>query len=142
MAATTKDRQTLALKIEREIACKPKDGVTIPAGVIVAVAGATGLADNAADTAAMKVVGRSAHRCDTSSTADPKDEFCIVETGVFAYLPSANLLALGDAALFTTVYVVDNQTVGLAADLTNDIPAGRLEEIKDGLYYVAIGLGV
>lgn len=141
MTATTKDRQTTALYIEREIALKPKANIQVPAGVIVMVVVATGLAENATDTAGTKVAGRSAHAFDNTAAQVPPDEFLIVETGVFAFTPSAEIIALGDAALLTTVYVLDNQTFTTAAVAANDIPLGRLEEIKDGKYYVAIGLG-
>jgi hypothetical protein len=36
-------------------------------------------------------------------------------------------------------YVVDDQTVGLAADVTNNVPAGRIEEVTSAGVYVWIG---
>lgn len=140
MTATTKDRQTPALLIFREIRTTPKANVHIPAGALVMRATATGLVENAADLVGMQIVGRAAHAFDNTAANPFPDTELVVEAGIFAYAVSAGVIALNAAAQGTQVTIVDNQTVGLASETTNDIIVGRIEEVHDGLYYIAINI--
>jgi hypothetical protein len=61
--------------------------------------------------------------------------------GVYGFAMTAALVAVGQATCGRTVYVEDNQTVGLQSDTVAGIPAGTLEWIgDDGLGYVSLGL--
>lgn len=132
MAATTKDRATPKYWIERELTLTLKTGSVIPAGVMVAV-DATGLAVNAADTAALKVMGVSAHAADQTKG----DTYVVVERGVFV-LANDGTIAQADVGGLATV--LDNQTVSKAATTTNDIPAGYIEEVRtDGVAIAMLG---
>jgi hypothetical protein len=132
MAATTVDRNTPTLWIERQIVLKLETTADIPAGAMVAV-NAAGNAVNAADTAGLKVMGRAEHR----ATYAAGDREITVARGVFVYANNGNVV---QATVGSSVTVVDNQTVGLAADTTNDIIAGYCEEIRsDGVVVAMLG---
>jgi hypothetical protein len=140
MTATTQDRNTPANYLQRQTAFPLAADADVPAGVIVAVAGATGLVPTggSSDTAGMIVVGRSEHSADEADG----DTDCQISRGVFGFAMTAALLAVAQANVGKTVYLEDNQTVGLASDTVAKIPAGRLEWIgDDGYAYVSIGLG-
>lgn len=141
MTAATKDRQSPALGQPGRLWKHPiANAVTVPAGVLVGLT--AGTATNAANTAGMRVTGRSVARF---VQADG-DTHVISQAGVYAFTAAAALAAAGAAALWKDVYVVDNQTVGLATEAagitSNRVVAGVLVQITDGLYYVAVGLGL
>jgi len=132
MAATTFDRNTKKRFIERQVVLTLAAATTIPAGVMVAT-NAAGLAVNASDTAALVVQGLSAQAASTA-LGDTK---IVVERGVFNMANNGNVVA---ATVGVLVTVVDNQTVGLAADTANDIGAGYCEEIdSDGVWVSMLG---
>lgn len=133
MAATTTDRQTPALFIERQIRLPLKAATAIPAGAMVAT-DATGAAVNASDTVGLTVQGR----CEGPVDYANGDRWVIVSRGVFVFANNGNVVQASIGGLVT---VVDNQTVGLAADTTNDIPAGYVEEIRAGEGVVVAMLG-
>lgn len=134
MAATTTDRNTPAVYIERQIKLPLKSGEVIPAGAMVATQDADGFAVNAADTAGLTVQGR----CEGAVSYAAGDRWVVVARGAFVWANNGNVTA---ARIGQTVTVVDNQTVGLAADTTNDIVAGYVEEIRTGEGVVVAQLG-
>jgi hypothetical protein len=131
MAATTVDRNTPAKYIERQIRLPLKAATTIPAGAMVAV-DATGAAVNAADTAGLIVMGRAEHR---ASAADGDTEI-VVARGAFWYANNGNVV---QATIGSLVEVIDNQTVGLAADGVNNVVAGYCEEV-DAAFGVLVAM--
>lgn len=135
MAATTVDRNTLARKLTRQIVMDLKNAEDIPAGAMVC-ADVNGDAVNASDAANLVAVGRAQHRA-TYANGDRK---IIVMVGVFLWANNGNVTKARNGR---TVTIVDNQTVGLAADTTNDIVAGICEEIDAAGVWVAMsGPGV
>lgn len=134
MAATTTDRNTLKYYIQREILLTLKTATSIPAGVMVAV-DANGVAVNASDTAALVVMGVSAHAA--SNVAPATDTVITVERGIFILANDGTVPATQVGKLVT---VLDNQTVSIAATTTNDIPAGYCEEVRsDGVAVAMLG---
>lgn len=131
MAATTVDRNSPALHTERHIKIPLKAATDIPAGVIVCV-DATGAAVNGADTAALVAMGRSAHAASYAAG----DRFITVERGVFFFANNGNVT---QAFIGKSVTIVDNQTVGTAADTLNDIIVGYVEGI-DATLGVAVAM--
>jgi hypothetical protein len=121
MAATTVDRNTPALMIERQIVLKLETTADIPAGAIVCT-NAAGNAVNGSDTAALVCQGRAAHR----ATYANGDREIVVERGVFVYANDGNVV---QASVGTLVTILDNQTVSTAAITTNDIGAGYCDQI-------------
>lgn len=121
MAATTVDRNTPALFIERQIVLKLETTADIPAGGIVAT-NAAGNAVNGADTAGLKVQGRAEHR----ATYANGDREITVSRGVFVY---ANDGTIVQGSVGSLAMVLDNQTVTLAATAVNDIPAGYIDQV-------------
>jgi hypothetical protein len=98
-----------------------KDAEQIPAAVLVA-RDANGEAVNAADAADLVVLGRSEENVD--NTADGKT--IKVKRGCFWAQNNGNITA---AHIGTNATVVDNQTVGLPADTTNDVVAGKILDV-------------
>lgn len=132
MAATTTDRNTPAKMIERQIVLPLKSSTDIPAGAIVC-SDSNGLAVNGADTAGLITEGRASHAASYSAG----DRYITVQRGVFEYGNNGNIL---QAHVGTLATIVDNQTVGLAADTTNDIGAGYIEEITStGVFISMLG---
>lgn len=121
MAATTVDRQTPALFIERQIVLKLEAATDIPAGAMVAT-NAAGNAVNASDTAGLKVQGRAEHR----ATYTNGDREITVARGVFVYANDGTIVQADVGSLAT---VLDNQTLSKAATTLNDIPAGYIDQV-------------
>lgn len=131
MTATTVDRNSPALYIERQIKLPLKTSTAdIPAGVMVCV-DATGTALNAADTAGLKIMGRSAAPASYSGG----DRFVVVERGVFYF---ANDGTIAQANVGGAATIADNQTLSLAATTTNDIIAGYVEAVDSNGVAIAI----
>lgn len=104
---------------------KVEEATKIIEGALVAI-NAAGYAVNATDTASEVVVGICDETVDNTSGADG-DEYVKVRThGVHEFVArfSAAQTNVGDLA-----YAFDNQTVDLAANLTNDILVGRIVEV-------------
>ncbi len=133
MAATTVDRQTRAKYIERQIRLTLKSGTDIPAGAIVATEDSSGLAVNASDTAGLTVQGR--REAPVSYAAGDRE--VIVSRGVFLYGNNGNVVR---ASVGELLEVIDNQTVGLAADGTNNIGAGYCDDVdSEGVWVSMLG---
>jgi hypothetical protein len=142
MTASTIDRNSPMLGQGGRISRLPlATDANVPAGVLVGVTSA-GAATNAANTAGMRVAGRSTARANEAAG----DTHVQAQAGVYAFVAAAALAAAGAAALYKEVYVVDNQTVGLATEAggitSNRVLAGVLVQISDGKHYVAVGLGL
>ena len=130
MTALSKDRNTV--RKEGDYAAYPvKANAKIFAGGIVCL-GTDGNAVPGSDTAGYKFVGISRGYVDNTGGADGALQVEVWRKGCFG-LAAANMAKtnVGDA-----VYVVDDQTVGLAATTTNDVPCGRISEFvsSTGVY--------
>ncbi len=138
MTATTTDRNSPAAYLQRQGHAPLVASAAVPAGVIVALNADGKVPDGgSSDTAGLIVVGRSEHNADQ---AEGDDELTY-SRGVYGFIMSAALAAVAQANVGRTVYLDDNQTIGLASDTVNMIPVGKLEAIgEDGLGYVSIGL--
>ena len=96
----------------------------IPEGALVSI-NAAGYAVNATDAANDVFVGVADETIDNSSGAAGAKKIKIRRTGVFTVV-FAGTATIADVN--TLVYVVDNQTVNLAAATTNDVLVGRIVE--------------
>lgn len=125
MAALTKDRNT-AYREGDFLVLSPADGVTIFSGSLTAVDGSGDLVP-AADTAGLKVVGVA----DNYS----EGEDVTVRKGTYLFENNGNITAadIGDKC-----YIVDDQTVGLQADVTNDVEAGEIFDVDSEGVWVKI----
>lgn len=133
MTATTKDRNTRETYMEGQIPPIPLTASTaIPLGVIVMVISGTGTALNGADTASGIVMGVSTQAVDTALGHTK----CPVKRGRFWFANNGNITA---AKIGLQCTVVDNQTVGLAADTTNDVIAGTIDAV-DSVLGVLVGM--
>lgn len=128
MAATTLDRNTQKKGPIRQIVLPMATSEVIPIGVIVCVATPAAGAKNGADTATFICMGLS---CQAASQA-AGDTKIVVERGIFKLGNNGNITA---AHIGIAVSIVDNQTVGLVADTTNDVLAGYVTEVEsDGVW--------
>ena len=100
-----------------------KDAEKIPAAVLVA-RDANGEAVNASDTAGLTVLGRSSEAVDNSDDG----KTIKTERGPFFLANNGNITK---AHIGSNACVVDNVTVGLAADVANKIIAGRILDVSD-----------
>ncbi len=98
-----------------------KAAEAIPKGVLITI-DANGFAKNGADTAATFFGGVSLEAV-TGGAASGDNTIRAARSGIFAFAMTGGGAA-GD--LGQPVYIVDNQTVGLAGDTTNDVPCGTL----------------
>jgi len=118
MTATTVDRNTVEVWNEGQIIPVALTASTkIPLGVMVSVVLNTGTAINAADTASTAVIGISRQQVDTALGFTK----CPVGRGRYWFANGGHITA---AHIGVEACVVDNQTVDLAANTTNAIPAG------------------
>lgn len=132
MAATTNDRNSPAIFIERQIVLKLEPAADIPDGVIVC-SNANGNAVNGADTAGLITQGRAAHR----ATYANGDREITVERGCFLFANDGTIVQADVGKLCT---ILDNQTVSKAATTANDIGAGYIEEVRsDGVVVSMLG---
>lgn len=136
MAPLTTDRDTpgFAPEIAHLIHGPLAAAVRIRRGAIAMFNGA-GYITKGADTAGCRVAGVSVGDYNNASGAagDVEGDF---EEGVFGMDAAAGLAAAARANVGKTVYIVDDHTVGIAADVTHLIPAGTLEEYTNGVYRV------
>ena len=141
MTALSQDTDTPKKYGERFVRVPAEEDAVCYVGGLLAI-NAAGYGVPAADTAELLVIGRCTTGGDNTDGDDGDLDF-VAERGVFAYTPTAALLALGQAAVGTKVYVEDDATVGIASDSTNKVVAGFVEEYDAdaGLFYVAVGLG-
>lgn len=131
MAATTLDRNTLKRGPIRQRGKIPiATGQKIPLGVIVSVVTAASAgAINATDASVQTVMGISCQAVDQTLG----DTDIIVEQGIFLLGNNGSITAANIGQQCT---VVDNQTVGLAADTTSDNVGGIIEGVESGGVWV------
>lgn len=94
-------------------------------GALVAI-NADGYAVNAGDDASAVVVGVADESVDNSAGAAGDLDIEVRRTGVFSFVAG---WSAAQADVNTLVYASDNQTVDLAANLTNDVLVGRVVEV-------------
>ncbi|HEX6022548.1 MAG TPA: hypothetical protein VFZ00_11175 [Solirubrobacter sp.] len=122
-ALSNNDRITVESWSSGIVADIPLTAATkIVGGVIVMVVGGTGTALNGADTAGGICMGISTQLVDTALGHTK----CPVKRGCFWFNNNGNITAANIGQQCT---IVDNQTVGLAADTTNDVIAGEIMDV-------------
>jgi hypothetical protein len=122
MAVLTQDRNTV--RKQGDYAAYPvKGGETVYAGSLVCI-DANGYAVAAADTAGYRFVGVARGNADNSSGQDSDMSVEVWRRGCFEF--AATGMTLADAG--GSAYLLDDQTVGLAATATNDVPCGLISE--------------
>jgi hypothetical protein len=99
----------------------PQAAVKIWKGALVAL-NTSGFATNAADTASFRIIGVATETVDNSAGA-AGDKSIIVEWNHWELFTSSGVAATAEGAEAT---VVDNDTVGVAADTTNDVLVGEI----------------
>jgi hypothetical protein len=129
MAAATMDRNTPIARLERlKGGYALGTNVTVYAGTIAAVAAATGLVATAGDTAGQRVVGYHLRQA-SSLAANVAAGFPTVPEVGAGEVWLANGGNITAAHLGQTAYMLDDQTVGLVGDATNDIKVGIIEQV-------------
>lgn len=127
MAALNKNRNTAERIPEmREF----EAGATIYAGAMVAL-NADGKAVPAADTAGLKVIGRSESMVESG-------EKVMVKNGCFRYANSASTAKITRAEIGSVCYVANDQTVSKSAG-TNSIAAGAVYDVDGRGVWVLVG---
>lgn len=123
MAALAEDRDT-PMRDNRMYSYPVKAATKIYAGSMVAI-DADGYAVPAADTAGLALVGRAEEQIDNSSGSSG-DLSVLVRRGTFKWAATGMTIAnVGDP-----VFVLDDQTVGVASGATNEIFAGTIVEVE------------
>lgn len=141
MTALTQDLDTTKKYGQRFVRVPATAGAEAFEGGMLSIS-TDGYGAPASDLALTRVVGRCAQGGDNSDGADGDIDF-VAEPGVFAYTMSAALQALGQAHCGKVVYVVDDQTVGIADDVDQLVVAGVLEEIDSSSStrgFVSVGM--
>jgi hypothetical protein len=87
-------------------------------------AGSDGYAAPGSDATSTVFLGIAIEEADNSTGERGALSVRVQAAGVFSF---AKTTSIGQGSLGATVYVKDDQTVGLAADTTNDVPCGRIE---------------
>lgn len=136
MAALTQDRNTPRRYLEREVVLDVKGSTTIYAGAMVAV-DSTGYAVPAADTSGHTVIGRAQETVDNSGGSDGDEEIAVAK-GVFKYDNAGGANDIVQADHGADCHVYDDQTVGKAAGVTNNIVAGKVDDLDSDGVWVAI----
>lgn len=136
MADTALDRNTFRRGPIRQVVMDLDTGQVIPIGVMVM--SVAGKARNANDgTAGAILVGISAQAASYAAG----DRTIIVEKCIAKMDNNGNVTAANQ--FVTVLTVVDNHTVGLAADTTNDIAAGICDDLEsDGVFVDMTGARV
>ncbi len=98
-------------------------------------AGAAGYAQPGSDLAAATFLGVAIEEANNTGGASGDKIVRVQALGVFSLAATGSIT---QAHLGAAVYLVDDQTVGLAADTTNEIACGRLEGLDDGAVWVRI----
>lgn len=139
MTALTTDRDTPKFYSERVVHAPIAAASRVRRGALAMFNG-SGYVVKASDSAVagVRVVGVSKGDYDNSGGAagDVEGDF---EPGVYGFNAAAGLAAAARANVGKVVFVVDDNTVGLAADTVNSVPAGLLEEVTNGVYRVRVG---
>lgn len=93
---------------------------------------ATGYAVPGDDASGQTVLGVALEEADNSSGANGALSVRVQTSGVFSFAATGTIT---QASIGAGLFVVDDQTVALAATTTNDVAVGRLEAL-DGSGYV------
>ena len=125
MAALSADRETK--RKDGEILELPVAGSTkIYKGSLVAL-NTSGYAVPGADTASFIFAGVAMEQADNSGSATNGAETVrVYRKGIFSFAASG--MAITNVG--TAVFIVDDQTVGLAATTTNDIACGKIADFE------------
>lgn len=124
MSALTKDRDTLYKEgVEEEL---PMAASAKVYGGSMVCTNASGYAAPGADTANFMFAGVACAEADNSAGANGAINVKIKRKGVFLFAASG----MTAADVGKTVYVLDDQTVALAAGTMNDIPAGKIVKVE------------
>ena len=102
-----------------------KAGAHIFKGALVC-GDATGHAVAGADSAGLTVLGVAIEEADNTGGADAALCVRVQAAGVFSFAAAG---ALSQADLGSALYIADDQTVALAAEVTNAVACGRLEAL-------------
>ncbi|RKY42044.1 MAG: hypothetical protein DRP85_04120 [Candidatus Makaraimicrobium thalassicum] len=119
------------------ITCSVADGETIYKGTLVCYeydGGLTGYVVPASDTADYKFAGVAMETCEnTSSALHRRDEINLWQTGDFLFEMDVGPDTGGAwaALLKTAVYIVNDKTVDVVANTTNDILCGYITKVED-----------
>lgn len=134
MSALTRDRNTVR-KEGDYAAYQVKANAKIFAGSLVCI-DSTGYAIPGSDTAGLKFVGISRGYADNTGGANGDLSVEVWRRGSFELAATGMTRGnIGDS-----VFVVDDQTVGLAATTTNDVPCGKISEYNSATsVYASIG---
>jgi hypothetical protein len=100
-------------------------------------ADSTGYAVRGADSAGCVFLGIAIEEADNSSGANGALSIRVQTSGVFSFAKSGSIT---QASLGSALYIVDDQTVGLAATTTNDIACGRLEALDGSDAWLRVNL--
>jgi hypothetical protein len=111
-----------------------KASAQIHKGSLVA-ADASGYAVPGADTAGLTFLGVAIEDADNSGGASGAISVRVQTMGVFSFAKSG---AITQASAGATLYLVDDQTVALAATTTNDIACGKLEGLDGSDVWVRV----
>lgn len=134
MTATTEDRAT-DRREGKSRALPVKGSTTIYLGTQVC-RDSNGYAVSGADTATLEFVGIAREYVDNSAGGDGDEYIEVWEEGEFD-LETQSALTIADVG--ERIYVKDNQTVGLVAEVTNGIYVGVLSEVdEDGIAWIRI----
>lgn len=119
----TKDRDTV--RKEGKYAAYPvKGGAKVYAGGMVCI-GTDGYAVPGSDTAGLKFVGVARSYVDNTGGVSGAVSVEVWRKGCFS-LASSGAMAISNVG--DSVYIVDDQTVGLAVTTTNDVKCGAVSE--------------
>jgi hypothetical protein len=88
------------------------------------VCAASGYAGPGADISGLIFLGVALEEADNSGGSAGDIKVKVLTHGVFSFAKSGTIVQ-GDVG--KPVYIVDDQTVALAATTTNDVPCGRIE---------------
>lgn len=124
MAALTEDRR-LEKYAGDELSYKVAGSTTIYANSLVCL-NTSGYAVPAADTANFKFLGVASENVDNGAGSDGDKNVRVWRKGVFELASSSMAITnIGDA-----VFVLDDQTVGTAAQATNEVACGKIAGFK------------
>jgi hypothetical protein len=131
--AITSNKARTALSDPSMIVFNREAGEAIVAGALVALDGtASGKAVNATDDAdGYAVLGVAQQEVASGDRLD-------ICTGIHGFTASGTI---DGSSIGLSAYVVDNDTVGLAATTSNDVLVGEIVDVQSGQVFVKIAFG-
>ena len=123
---------------DQERAVEVDASTLIPQGCLVAV-NASGYADNAGDDVGSIVVGIATETADNSAGAAGDEKVRVRTAGTVEVTHAAGSQTV--ANVNDEVFAADNQSVDIAANLTNDVRVGRITEVVDATTVRVVLLG-